>query len=369
MQMKISVGGKEYAWDVTEVPPPVEPPPPVTEPEPPIDVEPDPVEPPPPAAQPGVLISHEELMARPTSGIAWGAVLKTANTSIGMPNLSDMNDDSELRAVACALAAVRLNDATLRVKATNILNAAIGTEENVRWLQLGRNLGGWIVVADILGIRSGPAFDWLDSFMDVKHPHNNTGTPETIQQNAWSSGSNASAQMGWVHAALAAYLGDKEAIAWGWMAFRRYCGDRNSAWQLENSASEWQVDNADPVGIQNAGATIGGVNVDGAVSSDMARGGGVSATPGYTAYPWVGLNGAILAAEVFYRAGYPAYTIADKALLRAATYLKNLGGDWYDASTRRDVKHLINRRYSVSYPCALPVGASGLVGWTDVLCE
>jgi hypothetical protein len=126
------------------------------------------------------------------------------------------------------------------------------------------------------------------------------------------------------------------------------------------------------VGIQNANAkSADGINIDGAVSNDMMRSNprpvaNIVYTSG-SEYPFVGLNGAILAAEILHRAGYPAYEIADKALLRAATYLRNLGSKWYDASTRRDVKHLINVRYDVSYPCAYPVGASGLIGFTDVI--
>lgn len=319
----------------------------------------------------GILISREELMTRPTTGAAWTSVLNAAKSSIGTPNLSNMNDATELKAVACALAAVRLNDNVLRAKAYDVLVSAINTEENIRWLELGRNLGGWFVVADLLGITSGSPFIWLKSFMTKKHPHNNPpGTPETIQQNAWSSGSNASAQMGWVHASAAAYLGDRAALDWGWMAFRRYCGDRTSTWKMASNNDAWQAIPSDPVGIQNKGAkSANGINIDGAISNDMVRSNPKPiadlAYNDRSNYPGVGFNGAVLAAEVFHHAGYDAYGIVDKAILRAATYLKNLGLNWYDAGSRRDVKHLINLRYGVSYPCSLPVGASGLVGFSD----
>ncbi len=367
--LKIAFGGHTYSLqpDLVIVP------------EPELKLEPTPM-----PIRDGVLVSNAELMALPTSGAAWNAVLKVAKNSLGIPNLSDMNSSHDLKLVGCALAAVRLNDLALKTKAHKALDAAIGTEENIRWLELGRNLGGYVVAADVLDIRSGPVFEWLKSFMTKQHPHNNSGVPETIQENAWSSGSNASTQMGWVHAALSVYLKDQAQLEWGWMAFRRYVGDRTSTWKMGTEAA-WQAIPADGVGIQNAGATKNGINIDGAIGNDMIRSNPVPvANLVYTAdsqYSWVGLNGAVLAAEIFFRQGYPAYEVANKALLRAATYLHNLAQKnkgWYDTSTRKDVKFLINKRYGVNFPqlpdptnagkfltLALPVGANGLVGFTD----
>lgn len=316
-------------------------------------------------------ISQQELMARPTSGSAWNATLSAAKTSkTGGANLADMNSSHDLGCVAIALAGVRLNDAALLKKGKDALTLAIGTEKSIRWLEIGRNLGGYIVAADVLDIRSGPVFDWLASFMTKPRPHNNTGRLETIQQNAWSSGSNASAQMGFVHAALAVYLQDLVALEWSWMAFRRYCGDRTSTWKMASNNDAWQAIPNDVVGVQNAGAkSANDINIDGAVSNDMMRSNPKPVASlvwvTYSNYPWVGMNGAVLAAEVFYRQGYPAYEIVDRAILRAATYLKNLGGKWYDTGTRKDIKHLINKRYAVNYPLSLPVGKNGLVGFTD----
>lgn len=325
--------------------------------------------------QPGVLISNPQLMTRPTTGTAWNSVNNVATGSLGTPNVSDMNSSHDLKVVGCALAAVRKNDSALKAKATNALKAAIGTEEDVRWLEIGRNLGGYVVAADVLGITSGPIHSWLASFMTMTRPDNNGNGRDTIVQSAWSSGSNASAQVGWVHAALSVYLNDSASLAWGWNCFRRYVGDRTSTWHMDSNNDAWQAIPSDVVGIQNKGAkSADGINIDGAISNDMYR-----SNPKPVAnlvftddshYPWVGLNGAMLAAEVFYRQGYPAYDLIDKALLRAATYLYNLrplNTEWYDNDTRKDAKHLINKRYGVTYPLALPVGANGLVGFMDYI--
>jgi hypothetical protein len=321
----------------------------------------------------GVLIDNAELVNLPTSGPAWNAVLKVAKGSLGTPKIADMNSSHDLKLVGCALAAVKLNDIALKTKAHKALATAVGTEKNIRWLNIARNLTGYIVAADVLGVRSGPVFEWLKAFMTKQHPENNPpGALQTLQQNAWASGSNASAQAGLVHAALSVYLKDRAALDWSWMAFRRYCGDRTSTWRMGSNNDAWQAIPSDVVGIQNLGAVAkNGISISGAVSNDMVRSNPVPVFPLVwtedSNYPWVGLNGAILTAEILFRQGYPAYEIADQALRRAATYLKNAGPKWYDATTRKDVKFLINKRYGVAYPLTLPVAASGLVGFTDWL--
>lgn len=367
------VNGRRYPVSVEGSAPPVEEPP-VEEPEePPVEEpeEPPVEEPEEPAPQPihaGVWLDQSELMSRPTSGTAWNAVVSAANSVAATGhNLSDQNSSHDLPTLAAALVAARTGDATMRSRAVGALNNAKGTEAGARWLAIGRNAGAYILAADILQIHDGPIYDWLRNLSTRTLSHNNSGAQITLRQSAWASGSNASAQEGFVHAALASYLDNEQELEWGWNAFRRYCGDRTSPHEISSNSDAWQEIPSDPVGIQNKGAVSAqGCNIDGAVSNDMSRGGNNTCSPGSTQYPWVGLNGAVLAALVYHRAGYPAFSIVDKALLRAATYLKNLGGsNWYDADSRADAKHIINVAYGVSYPVKSPVGASGLAGFTD----
>ena len=76
------------------------------------------------------------------------------------------------------------------------------------------------------------------------------------------------------------------------------------------------------------------------------------------------------AAEVFDNAGFPAYTVSNSALRRAADYLfflrtKTGNADWYDGTRSAELKHLINRRYGLTYPVTYPVGPGRTVGFTD----
>jgi hypothetical protein len=318
----------------------------------------------------GVWIGSQAVGQRPMSGAAWDSIVGAAQGATpNGANLADMNSNHDMATLAAAIVAVRTNNAGMRAKAIAALHGAIGTEGNQRWLDITRNLGGYIIAADLLDVRSGPVHAWISSYKTRTQPHNNEGHPVTLRQNAWSSGSNASAQAGFVHAALAVYLSDQAELAWGWNGFRRYAGDRSSPHRMGSNDSSWQVKPSDPVGIQDAGATRDGHRLDGAIGNDMSRGGTFQWPPGMTDYPWVGLMGAVPAAVVYARAGYPAWTVGDSALLRAATYLRELSLDrdpaWYDAERAPQAKHLLNVAYGLGYPARLPTGVGQTIGFTD----
>jgi hypothetical protein len=314
----------------------------------------------------GVWINQTELQQLPTSGAAWNSVVSSADVGTGA-NISDQNSDHDQATLAAAIFAARTGQQ--RDRAVAALQSAIGTEQGERWLAVGRNLTGYIIAADLLGIRSGPIYDWLASFRTMRLAHNNSGEPVTFRQSAWASGSNASAQEGAAYAALAVYLGDNEMLGWSWNAFRRYAGDRGSPHELSSNSDAWQQVPNDPVGIQNAGASKDGCSIDGAISNDMSRGGEDLCTPGHTQYPWVGLDGAVPAALILSRAGYPAWDVANQALRRAAVYLMGLdqsgNADWWDASQAPMIKHLLNRVYGLGYPVSYPTGPGRTVGFTD----
>jgi hypothetical protein len=318
----------------------------------------------------GVWIGSAEIAQRPMSGAGWDSIVGAArHATPDGANLADMNSNHDSATLAAALVAVRTGRAEDRQRAMAALEGAIGTQAGARWLAVGRNLGGYVIAADLLDVRSGPVRDWLASFLTRPLSHNNDSRLVTLHDTAWNSGSNASAQEGFVHAALAAYLGNAGELAWGWNGFRRYAGDRSSPHRLSSNDDSWQLRPSDPVGIQDAGARRDGCRLDGAIGNDMSRGGAFSCEPGMTDYPWVGLMGAVPAAVVYARAGYPAWTVADSALMRAADYLHQLSrqadAGWYDAGRAAQAKHLLNVAYGLGYPAGLPTGIGQTVGFTD----
>lgn len=306
-----------------------------------------------------------------TTGPAWEALLKVANaaTTAGA-NMSNQDEKIDMSIFAMALVAVRTGDDKMRVKCMTALENTIGTEGNSRWLAIARNGGAIVGAADVLGIKDGPIFNWLKSFLTKKQPENNPpNAPQTLQENAWASGSNASSQAGLFHAELSVYTENVEQFEWSYRAFCKFCGDRTIDHKIASNDPDWQQFPDDPVGIQARGTIKHGVDIGGAVGNDMSRSYGIPlASMPYKAnsqYARVGLNGFGIAAWVFHHQGKPAFDVVEKAILRNVKFLVGLGPGWYDNDTGKDVKHIINLRYGVSYPLVLPVGANGLVGFSD----
>jgi hypothetical protein len=101
----------------------------------------------------------------------------------------------------------------------------------------------------------------------------------------------------------------------------------------------------------------------------MRRGGLYQWEPGYTSYPWVGLEGLIPAAVILSRAGYPSFDVADGAVLRTHEYLwyvRTQTGDarWFDGVRAREIVHLVNVVYGSSFPVGQVVGGGRTVGYT-----
>lgn len=313
-------------------------------------------------------ISPAELAALPMTGSAWSGLLEVAEGDLGTPDVADQDSGHDVTTLACALAAARTGRRDLRAKSLNALTSAIGTEEGARWLAIGRNLGSYVIAADVLGVHSGPIYAWLGSFLTRTLRANNTDDQITIAN--WPTGSNASAQIGFVTAALCVYTGDFDRLATYWDGFRRYCGDRTSPVAETSNSDAWQVAPFDPVGIQDRGATKHGCRLDGAIGNDMSRGSDNVCSPTWTQYPWVGLEGAVPAALVFARAGYPAWEVGDDAIRRALEYLwflRQTSGneDWFDGERSNECIFLVNRAYGTRFPCSLPVGGGRTFGYSD----
>lgn len=328
----------------------------------------------PPATRVGVVsgpvwISDTEIAALPTSGAAWNSIVGAASgaTAAGA-DVGNQDSTHDVATLAAALYTARTG--LQRDRAVAALTGAIGTEEGARWLAIGRNLGAYVIAADLLDIRSGPIYDWLANFLNRTLRQNNSDTQGTLREAVWNSGSNASAQQGFAHVALAVYADSASELAWGWNGYRRYAGDRSSPRTLTSNDDSWQFVAGDPVGIQDPGATRNGIRLDGAIGNDMSRGGSFRWPPGYTQYPWVGLAGAVPAMVVFENAGHPACSIVQSAIKRAADYLYFLRTetgkvDWYDTSRWAYIKHLINTAYGVNHPVGYPTGSGQTAGFTD----
>jgi hypothetical protein len=337
----------------------------------------------------GIWIGRAELMRRPTAGEDWEELsrgvlrLRTEHAAI-----ADQDSNHDVHTLAAALVCVRVGEHC--EDARQAILDAIGTEAGARWLAVGRNLGGYVIAADLLDLRRGGAGgpdgarveSWMRGWMTKELPDNNSGVPRRI--GPFHSGANAAAQEGFVYAALAAYLRDRDAMGRAWNAFRTFVCDPGAPdderMDLRRPVQDgWAHDDRAPCAVNPAGATkpvpsgqpgAGRIErLDGALIADMRRGGRFQQQPIYTQYPWVGLEGLVPTAVILERAGYPAFEIADRAVLRTHEYLWSLReatGDerWFDGVRAREIVHLVNVAYGVSFPINRTIGGGRTVGYT-----
>ena len=309
----------------------------------------------------------------------------------GPANVADQDSGHDVGTLAAALVCARMPRSAFCGKARSEVVAAIGTERGGRWLAVGRNLTAYVIAADLLGLRADrdPASDgsrveaWIRGFLSETLAENNTARPVPLAP--FASGSNASAQEGAAYAAVAAYLRDRTALARAWDAFRTYvCApsapDGGRIDLHSGVDADWALDDRHPCAINPPGAAKavpagrhGGGEVrriDGAIINDMARGGDYQWPPGMTDYPWVGLEGLVPAAVILERAGYPAFAVAHRAVLRAVDYLWYLQGatgqgKWFKEKRDNEIIQLVNVVYRTRFPLRRPIGGGRTIGYTD----
>jgi hypothetical protein len=339
----------------------------------------------------GIWVDAATVRHGATTGAAWQQLLADAQADPGEADIADQDSGHDVATLAAALVCARTATPELCEKARTGLLSAMGTERSGRWLAVGRNLTAYVIAADVLGLRAdGDAASagsrveaWIRGFLTARLEHNNSGEP--IGFMPFASGSNASAQQGAAYAAVAAYLRDPAALRRAWDAFRTYVCDPSAPDHgridlRRGVEAGWAHDDRRPCAVNPAGATKeipegrpGAEQlrpISGAIINDMARGGDVAWPPGTTHYPWVALEGLVPAAVILHRAGYPAFAVADRAVLRAVRYLWNLkrstmSGRWFQERRSNEILQLVNVAYGTRFPVELPTGAGRTVGYTD----
>jgi hypothetical protein len=346
---------------------------------------PPPTNPPPPGK--GVWISTQEIAALPTSGAAWTQLYNDAKRDPGTPDLSNQDAKHGHYVMAAALVCARTGE--FCAKAEQGILSAIGTEQGARWLAIGRTLGAYVIAADVMNLRAdgnpnsaGSRVEaWMRGWLTTRIADNVSGQLRTFAP--YHSGSNAAAQEGFVHAAVAAYLSDTAALKHNWDMFRVFvcdAGAPNLAIDLgQGVSSGWAHDSSKPCAINPKGTTkqvpagrpgAGGTfRIDGSIINDMRRGGDYQWEPGWTGYPWTGLAGIVPGAAVLHRQGFPAFDAADRAVLRTHEYLWFLSQNtatsgWFDGSRGSEVVQLVNHYYGASYSVSSPTQVGHTIGYT-----
>jgi len=296
----------------------------------------------------GIWISAEEISGLATNGVQWENLLDEANQQIYTVDISDQDEFDDVYAMAKALVYARTGNSDYRTDVIDACADAIGTEEGGRSLALGRNLGAFVIAADLVDLPQAADMefrDWLRTCLtNVMSEGRSLTTCHEQRPNNWGTMAGGS------RAAVAAYLQDWDELDRAAKVFKGYMGDTNShnGFSYQYSRS-WQADTNNPVGINPKGATINGHSVDGVLPDDQRRGGDFEWPPPKENYVYEALQGALLQATILDRAGYEVWEWEDQALLRAFNWLH----DQANFTAVRDDSwqpFLMNQFYGTDFP-------------------
>ncbi|HET6202990.1 MAG TPA: alginate lyase family protein [Planctomycetota bacterium] len=310
---------------------------------------------------PGVWVSGQELALLPTNGPAWEALEDAANDPMGPPDLSDQNDDADILVLARALVYARIGGDAYRQQVVAACRAAMGTEQGGNCLALGRNLSGYVIAADLVGLPQPLDVEfrhWVRSALGEELAGRTLRSTHEDRPNNWGTHAGGS------RAVVARFLGDEDELAQAAQVFKGWLGDRQAYAGFQYGARWWQNDRTAPVGINPRGALREGHSIAGVLPDDQRRGGPFVWPPPHENYVYEALQGALLQAVVLDRAGYDVWGWEDRALLRAFRWLHEeaafpaVGDDTWQP-------HVVNRAYGWNFPAPVPSNPGKNVGFTD----
>lgn len=302
------------------------------------------------AGSDGIWISRARLQSLPMSGPAWDALMAVASATTvpGNATLIDQDSTHSRNAMATALVAARLDSDTLRAKVRDAIKLVKGTEDGSelasnRLLQLGRNMPGYVIAADLIGLRTfDPTFDaTFRSWISAMRTRVFSGTFKTIAYADEHDPANWGAYDGAARAAIAAYLGDTADLARSAAAMKSFISEASDGrWLFRPSVHDmsWQCSYPDQSGYTpiNGACTRDGQNIDGVMAQDMARAGGFQWPPEFTAYARENLNGRTIQAEILFHAGYTeVFQWGRQGLRRAAEALRRMSATdpaWWESN-------------------------------------
>jgi hypothetical protein len=334
------------------------------------------------ASSDGILMPRSELAALRMSGTAWSNLKTVADEPLGTPNLCDQDSKHHLRTLAAALVYARTGVASYGAKARDGVMAALPTQivgcDNAT-LALGRQLAAYVFAADyadLSGTADATFRSWLSAVRTkVVGGHsvwNSLTTTHELAPGNWG------AHAGSARIAADLYLGDNADLAAAALVTRGFLGDRSAyagftdnldaddlSWTCSGSAATYTPE--DPA------CSRSGINLDGAIATDISRGGSLRWPPADPGIPYQleSIQGVGLQVELLYRHGYPdAWSWSSSALKRAAAIVTRSaasgGTGWNETTASRQMPWLLNKRYGTSIPTQ-SAGMGRSIGFTDWL--
>lgn len=313
-----------------------------------------------PAGAMGLWMDAARLASLPTSGPAWESLIDTAKQPAGSPDLSDKDDNTNVRVLAKALAYRRIGEERYRNEVVAACRAVMGTEGNYT-LALGRELAAYVIAADLVGLPAEDDLIFRDWLRRVRHRELDGRTLISTHEdrpNNWGTHAGAS------RLAVAVYLGDTRDVERAAAVFRGYLGDRSAYDGFQYGKLWWQAHPETPVGVNPPGTEKEGHSIDGVLPEDQRRGGPFQWPPPKENYVYEALQGMLAQAILLHNAGYDVWNWENRALLRAFQWLHEQaafpaeGDDTWQP-------HVVNFYYGTRFPAPIPSQPGKNVGWTD----
>jgi hypothetical protein len=314
----------------------------------------------PPEQVDGIWISVDEIMALPTEGPAWEALLADAMADPGMPDLSNQDQNNNVLVLARAFVCTRLEDEAMCETVREQVMAAVGTEGD-RTLPLGRELMAYVICADLVGLPDEDDAVFSAWLADVRHVDLGGRTLITTHEdrpNNWGTHAGAS------RLAVAVYLGEDEEVQAAADVFQGWLGARDVYAEFEYGELSWQADPDAPVGVNPLGAMIDGHSVDGVIPDDQRRAGPFEWPPPQENYVYEAMQGALAQAVILHRRGYDVWSWEDEALRRVFAWLHD-EADFPATGDDSWEPYLVNYYYGAKFPMPEPSSPGKNVGYTD----
>ena len=331
----------------------------------------------PPSAPPGdvpgnegILLDRDELLALPTQGEAWQAIISRVEAPRGGSHRLGARDESNTDVLAHALAGARLDDDGLRSfvrdKIARVMRLPRPDDDILATL---RNLQTYVISADVIELsRFDPATDtafrsWLQT--EIRAQYSGGGGGGSVVSVHRTKVNNFGTHAGATRLAAALYLGDEEEfqaardVWYSWTTGDPESAPEGRLW----SGTDWQCDPELPRGINGAGCTRDGHSLDGVLPEDQRRCGEYAWPPCGTTYVHGAADGLLLSFWMLARHGESPWEWGDQAALRQMRWKYEVGHPPYEGF--RWQIPVVEAAYGIDLPGNDPTATSTSFGFAD----
>lgn len=268
--------------------------------------------------------------SKPRTGAGWDAMYNMAKGDAPGPvTVADQGSNNSAWTHACAYVYAATGDMVFYNKAMGALKSLCSPSLPIgRALGLAREVQGYVAAAEGLQLaKQDPTFDAVlkakfKYFLTCKTSSGPASLLESHQKRPNNWGTHATSAV----LLIARYIGDATIFANAIKVFRGYLGEYDTYHDFAYGDLAWQFRKDRPVGINEKGAIINGLNVDGMLPEEARRGStSTNSYPGGDAqmYTWEATQGSTAAMVTALNAGSDLRDVAAYAHKRGINFALN----------------------------------------------